>query len=69
MSAAEQIYGAGGKGMRPALVFLLSRATAEVVGLKQVLSSILRPSYGAEWNRKLILHSCFAGNIQLNIGI
>jgi len=69
MSAAEQIYGAGGKRMRPALVFLLSRATAEVVGLKQVLSSILRASYGAEWNRKIILHSCFAGNIQLNIGI
>jgi hypothetical protein len=45
------------------------KSTAEVVGLKQVLSSILRASYGAEWNRKIILHSCFAGNIQLNIGI
>ncbi|KAI9385698.1 hypothetical protein POPTR_011G101301v4 [Populus trichocarpa] len=32
MSAAEQIFGAGGKRMRPALVFLLSRATVEVVG-------------------------------------
>ncbi|MBA0574008.1 hypothetical protein Golob_001249, partial [Gossypium lobatum] len=28
MSAAEQIFGAGGKRMRPALVFLVSRATA-----------------------------------------
>lgn len=34
MSAAEQIFGAGGKRMRPALVFLVSRATAEIVGLK-----------------------------------
>ncbi|KAF8408947.1 hypothetical protein HHK36_005017 [Tetracentron sinense] len=34
MSAAEQIFGAGGKGMRPALVFLVSRATADIVGLK-----------------------------------
>ena len=34
MSAAEQIFGAGGKRMRPALVFLVSRATAELVGLK-----------------------------------
>ncbi|CAN1845301.1 Solanesyl diphosphate synthase 1, chloroplastic [Linum perenne] len=29
MSAAEQIFGAGGKRMRPALVFLVSRATAQ----------------------------------------
>ncbi|XAR56406.1 Geranylgeranyl diphosphate synthase [Bertholletia excelsa] len=35
MSAAEQIFGAGGKRMRPALVFLVSRATAEIVGLKE----------------------------------
>lgn len=34
MSAAEQIFSAGGKRMRPALVFLVSRATAEFVGLK-----------------------------------
>ncbi|GAV78682.1 polyprenyl_synt domain-containing protein [Cephalotus follicularis] len=34
MSAAEQIFGAGGKRMRPALVFLVSRATAEIAGLK-----------------------------------
>ena len=34
MSAAEQIFGAGGKRMRPALVFLVSWATAELVGLK-----------------------------------
>ncbi|XP_011045575.1 PREDICTED: solanesyl diphosphate synthase 1 [Populus euphratica] len=36
MSAAEQIFGAGGKRMRPALVFLVSRATAEVVGMKEL---------------------------------
>lgn len=34
MSAAEQIFGAGGKRVRPALVFLVSRATAEMSGLK-----------------------------------
>ncbi|KAB2616080.1 solanesyl-diphosphate synthase 3 [Pyrus ussuriensis x Pyrus communis] len=36
MSAAEQIFGAGGKRMRPALAFLVSRATAELVGLKEL---------------------------------
>ncbi|KAL2496568.1 Solanesyl diphosphate synthase 2 [Forsythia ovata] len=36
MSAAEQIFGAGGKRTRPALVFLVSRATAEIVGLKEL---------------------------------
>ncbi|KAK1399207.1 putative solanesyl-diphosphate synthase 3, chloroplastic [Heracleum sosnowskyi] len=36
MSAAEQIFSAGGKRMRPALVFLVSRATAEFVGLKDL---------------------------------
>ncbi|XP_031266829.1 solanesyl diphosphate synthase 1, chloroplastic-like [Pistacia vera] len=36
MSAAEQIFGAGGKRMRPALVFLVSRATAEMVGLNDL---------------------------------
>ncbi|KAL0362602.1 UNVERIFIED_CONTAM: Solanesyl diphosphate synthase 2, chloroplastic [Sesamum calycinum] len=36
MSAAEQIFGAGGKRMRPALVFLVSRATAEIAGLKEL---------------------------------
>ncbi|KAA8526719.1 hypothetical protein F0562_009052 [Nyssa sinensis] len=36
MSAAEQIFGAGGKRMRPALVFLASRATAEIVGFKEL---------------------------------
>nr|ALT07953.1 putative solanesyl diphosphate synthase [Leucosceptrum canum] len=33
MSAAEQIFEAGGKRMRPALCFLVSRATAEIAGL------------------------------------
>ncbi|KAI4342446.1 hypothetical protein MLD38_027073 [Melastoma candidum] len=36
MSAAEQIFGAGGKRMRPALVFLASRATAELMGLREL---------------------------------
>ncbi|KAI4323107.1 hypothetical protein L6164_022739 [Bauhinia variegata] len=36
MSAAEQIFGAGGKRMRPAMVFLVARATAELVGLKEL---------------------------------
>ncbi|KAK9268376.1 hypothetical protein L1049_000125 [Liquidambar formosana] len=36
MSAAEQIFGAGGKRMRPALVFLVSRATAQIVGLQEL---------------------------------
>lgn len=39
MSAAEQIFGAGGKRMRPALVFLVSRATTELVGLKWVFAN------------------------------
>lgn len=36
MSAAEQIFSAGGKRMRPALVFLVARATAELFGLKEL---------------------------------
>ncbi|XP_027172521.1 probable solanesyl-diphosphate synthase 3, chloroplastic [Coffea eugenioides] len=36
MAAAKQIFGAGGKRMRPALVFLVSRATAEIAGLKDL---------------------------------
>ncbi|KAI8010020.1 hypothetical protein LOK49_LG06G00981 [Camellia lanceoleosa] len=36
MSAAEQIFSAGGKKMRPALVFLVSRATAEIAGLMEL---------------------------------
>ncbi|KAF7836594.1 putative solanesyl-diphosphate synthase 3, chloroplastic [Senna tora] len=35
-SAAEQIFSAGGKRMRPALVFMVSRATAELVGLRDL---------------------------------
>ncbi|KAI3996834.1 hypothetical protein MKX01_021110 [Papaver californicum] len=38
MSAAEQIFGAGGKRMRPALVFLVARATAQIAGLKELTS-------------------------------
>ncbi|KAG9447494.1 hypothetical protein H6P81_013622 [Aristolochia fimbriata] len=36
ISAAEQIFGAGGKRLRPALVFLVSRATAEIAGLRDL---------------------------------
>lgn len=36
VSAAEQIFGAGGKRLRPALVFLVSRATAQIAGLKEI---------------------------------
>ncbi|KAJ6821615.1 putative solanesyl-diphosphate synthase 3, chloroplastic [Iris pallida] len=36
VSAAEQIFGAGGKRLRPALTFLVSRATAEVAGLTEL---------------------------------
>ncbi|KAL6620766.1 hypothetical protein ACP70R_035905 [Stipagrostis hirtigluma subsp. patula] len=36
VSAAEQIFGAGGKRLRPALVFLVSRATAEIAGLSEL---------------------------------
>ncbi|KAK9131191.1 hypothetical protein Sjap_011678 [Stephania japonica] len=36
ISAAEQIFGAGGKKLRPALVFLVSRATADLANLKEL---------------------------------
>ncbi|KAH7439565.1 hypothetical protein KP509_04G067100 [Ceratopteris richardii] len=36
MAAAEQIFSAGGKRMRPALVLLVSRATAQLAGLKDI---------------------------------
>ncbi|KAI3774918.1 hypothetical protein L1987_49481 [Smallanthus sonchifolius] len=36
MSAAEQIFSAGGKRMRPALVFLVSRATLQITGLDEL---------------------------------
>jgi len=34
LAAAEQIFGAGGKKLRPAIVFLVARATAELSGLR-----------------------------------
>ena len=34
MAAADQIFGAGGKKLRPAIVFLVARATCEVAGLR-----------------------------------
>ena len=36
MAAAEQIFGAGGKRVRPMLVFLVARATAQLAGLAQL---------------------------------
>ncbi|KAK1275217.1 hypothetical protein QJS04_geneDACA011832 [Acorus gramineus] len=36
VSAADQIFGAGGKRLRPAMVFLVSRATAPIGGLKDL---------------------------------
>nr|DAD37465.1 TPA_asm: hypothetical protein HUJ06_008106 [Nelumbo nucifera] len=36
VSAAEQIFNAGGKRLRPALVFLVSRATTEIAGIKEL---------------------------------
>ncbi|KAF5193170.1 Solanesyl diphosphate synthase [Thalictrum thalictroides] len=36
ISAAEQIFSAGGKRMRPALVFLVARATAEIKHLRDL---------------------------------
>jgi all-trans-nonaprenyl-diphosphate synthase len=34
MAAAEQIFGAGGKKLRPVLVFLVARATASLMDLR-----------------------------------
>jgi all-trans-nonaprenyl-diphosphate synthase len=34
MAAADQIFGAGGKKLRPMLVFLVARATMQVAGLR-----------------------------------
>lgn len=36
LAAAEQIFGAGGKKLRPAIVFLVARATAELSGLSDI---------------------------------
>jgi all-trans-nonaprenyl-diphosphate synthase len=40
MAAAKQIFGAGGKRMRPALVFLVSRATCQLSNIQE-----LRPQH------------------------
>lgn len=34
MAAAQQIFGAGGKKLRPAIVLLMARATAKLAGLR-----------------------------------
>ncbi|QHO12869.1 Solanesyl diphosphate synthase 2 [Arachis hypogaea] len=52
MSAAEQIFSAGGKRMRPALVFLVSRATAELLGLKEISRVLVLKDFefgGPKW--------------------
>lgn len=36
MAAAKQIFSAGGKRMRPALVFLVSRATCQLSNIQYV---------------------------------
>lgn len=41
LAAAEQIFGAGGKKLRPAIVFLVARATADLMGLRSVLLFIM----------------------------
>lgn len=34
MAAADQIFGAGGKKLRPMIIFLVARATAHMAGMK-----------------------------------
>ncbi|KAF8071361.1 SPS3 [Scenedesmus sp. PABB004] len=36
MAAADQIFGAGGKKLRPMIVFLVARATAELAGMDEI---------------------------------
>ncbi|KAK9807153.1 hypothetical protein WJX73_001026 [Symbiochloris irregularis] len=38
MAAAQQIFGAGGKKLRPAIVLLVARATAELQGLSDIVA-------------------------------
>lgn len=38
MAAADQIFGAGGKKLRPMIVLLMARATAEMAGLSNIVS-------------------------------
>lgn len=40
MAAAKQIFGAGGKRMRPALVFLVSRATCQLSNIQYAFSQL-----------------------------
>ena len=44
MAAAEQIFGAGGKKLRPAMVFLVARATIQLGGLRYCTPSSLTHS-------------------------
>jgi len=36
LAAADQIFGAGGKRLRPALVFLVARATAALMNMEEI---------------------------------
>lgn len=38
LAAADQIFGAGGKKLRPVIVLLMARATAEMAGLSNIVS-------------------------------
>lgn len=39
MAAADQIFGAGGKKLRPTIVFLVARATAELAGMSDLTAA------------------------------
>jgi hypothetical protein len=63
-AAADQIFGGGGKKLRPAIVFMVSRATAQLGGLRCVQTGGCTPE--AQYVSKLplaFLSGC-AGNLE-----
>ena len=44
MAAAQQIFGAGGKKLRPAIVLLMARATAKLAGMRCALAQLGSPA-------------------------
>jgi hypothetical protein len=54
MAAADQIFGAGGKKLRPAIVFLVARATAELMGLRWAPCKVASVHTG----KVLLISSC-----------
>jgi geranylgeranyl pyrophosphate synthase len=48
MAAAQQIFGAGGKKLRPMLVFLVARATCKSMHARCVCPAFLAPGIFAE---------------------